>query len=29
MREQTMDIFYTDRNGATVERSVDLLDETE
>ena len=23
--ELTMDIFYTDRNGATVERSVDLL----
>lgn len=29
MREQTMDIFYMDRNGATVERSVDLLDEAE
>ena len=29
MQEQTMDIFYTDRNGATVERSVDLLAEAE
>ena len=29
MQEQTMAIFYTDRNGATVERSVDLLDEAE
>ena len=27
--ELTMDIFYTDRNGATVERSVDLLAEAE
>ena len=27
--ELTMDIFYTDRNGATVERSVDLLAEDE